>query len=128
MSGGQTRLRKGTPHSMTITFNVSGTAFTTISGSELFQRPERYDDQPQTLRAGQALRAAPVRRRGKGVTHIVTTDVEAALVIRDYCQEVGELWAGQSDPQDRADGRALLACARQINLRMAAAARQDTGR
>jgi hypothetical protein len=93
----------------TITFPVSGAAISTISGSELMQRPERYDGTPAAIRAGNALNTAPSRKYGKGYAVIVTTDVEAASVIWEYCDSVGSTFAMETEPETRADGRALLA-------------------
>lgn len=91
-----------------ITFNVSGTAHSVMSGSELMQRPERYDGTEEGIRAGETLMAAPSRKMGKGYTLVVTLDVVAASVVWEYCHDVGSTFCMESDPETRRDGRALL--------------------
>lgn len=92
----------------TVTFTVSGQALSVISGSELMQRPERYDGTPAAVRAGEALNTAPTRKYGRGYAAVVTLDVEAASVVWEYCDSVGTTFSMESDPETRADGRALL--------------------
>jgi hypothetical protein len=102
----------------TVTFSVSGTAMTIMEGSELIQRPHLYNGEDSGIRAGKALQQATSRRVGKtGRSHEVTCDREAAEVIRDYCETVGQTFAGEGgidQRETRADGRALLAVADRI--------------
>lgn len=100
----------------TIRFNVSGVARSTISGSELMQRPHLYDGSPEAVRAGEALNTAAARKMGSGYTYLVTCDVAAAAVIRDYCETVGQTFVGELDAETKRDGRALLAVAERIRL------------
>lgn len=99
-----------------ITFTISGKAMEVIQGSEIYHDAAKYDpDDPATPRATAALQNAIRRRRGKGSSYEISCDTEAAEVIRDYCATVGEsLLGGASDPDDRADGRALLAAEERI--------------
>lgn len=92
----------------TVTFTVSGQALSVISGSELMQRPHLYDGTPAAVRAGEALNTAPTRKYGRGYARVVTCDVEAASVIWEYCDDTGTTLSAESEPETRADGRALL--------------------
>jgi len=97
-----------------VTFQVSGTTMTQIEGSELYQRPEKYDDSDAVREASKALHNAMSRRTGKGWTHKVTCSRQAAEEILTYCEDVGFAFAGQMDTEVRADGRALLKSAERI--------------
>jgi hypothetical protein len=102
-----------------VTIRVSGKAMSTITGSDLYQRPETYTsptdpDHAAAVRAGIALNAAHGRPAGKGWTYVVELDVAAAEIVRDYCTTVGETFASESEPETRADGRALLVVAERI--------------
>lgn len=99
-----------------VTVRVSGKSMSTIEGSELYQSPELYTsptdaDHAAAIRAGIALNAAHGRRAGRGWTYVVELDVAAAEIVRGYCATVGETFAMESEPDTRADGRALLATA-----------------
>jgi hypothetical protein len=48
-------------------------------------------------------------RAGRGWSYKVTTTPEAAAVISDYCRIVGETFLMETEPETRADGRALMA-------------------
>lgn len=96
---------------------ISGTAMSTIEGSDLYQRPERYTattdpDHADAVRCGNALQHVYARRAGSGWTHTVELDHGAARILEDYCRTVGETFA--SEPETRADGRALLVVADRI--------------
>ncbi len=98
-----------------LTFTLSGTAMSQVEGSELTQRPERYDNSPATLRAGAALNSAQGRRRGKGWSYSVSCDAEAAAVILEYFQTQAEIFlGGMVVPEGRADGRAYRKAAENI--------------
>lgn len=98
------------------TFRISGAAMSCIEGSELYQRPERYDQGQGSLDASAALRAATPNRRGRGYSYEVTVSEAGADVLRDYCQTVGETFAaaGPFEDETRREGRALLKVAQSI--------------
>lgn len=102
-----------------LTVRISGVAMSTIEGSSLYQEPEVYvletdPDRPAALRCGSALQSAYARRAGKGWTHTVELDPDAARILEGYCRTVGETFAGEAEPDIRADGRALLVVADRI--------------
>lgn len=99
----------------TFTFAVSGKAFSTIEGSELYWSPERYDGNSQGAQdAYTGLRESETRRIGKGLSYRVTTTRAGAETIEDYCRTVGETFAYETEPETRADSRALLVVADRI--------------
>lgn len=102
-----------TSSSPVLSVRISGAAMSTIEGSSLYQEPEVYtsihdEDHDDAVRCGLALQTATARRAGKGWTHVVELDHAAARVLRGYCDTVGETFAGESEPDIRAEGRALL--------------------
>lgn len=99
----------------TIRFRISGKSMFTIDGSSISLDPVQYDGGSRGARdAFEALTAARPRRAGRGTSYVVETTREGADTIRDYCSTVGETFAGETDPETRADGRALLATAERI--------------
>jgi hypothetical protein len=100
-----------------VTFAVSGSAMSSMEGSELVQRPHLYNGEDSGIRAGKALQQATRRRAGKGWSYQVTCDREAAEEIRIFCEDVGSAFAGQAgygEDETRAEGRALLKVADRI--------------
>lgn len=96
-------------------FTVSGTAMSTMEGSELMSDAVKYDGgTPGAHDALAALRAAPSRPAGKGRTYKVHVTRDGAEVIEDYCRTVGETFAYETEPETRAEGRALLKVADRI--------------
>lgn len=99
-----------------VSFPISGTAMSQVEGSELYQRPQFYDDSPQTLRAGKALQLATGHKQGKGFSYSVTCDVQAAEVIREYFQTQAEIMSSNADgADDRRDARAYRMVAERIS-------------
>lgn len=99
----------------TITFRLSGRAFSQVEGSELYQRPHLYDDaEPASMRAGEALQNAVTRKTGKGYFKTVACDIEAAEVIREYFATQAEIHAGQGEPELNRDARAYAEAADRI--------------
>lgn len=109
--------RTAAPALPEFTFLLSGKAMTTIQQAhDLYDTPQTYrdetdDDFGAARRASAALQAAPRRQRGKGYQYAVTCDAEAAAVIADYCQSLGDRYATQTGPDD---GAALLTAADRI--------------
>ncbi len=102
-----------------LTVRISGVAMSTIQGSSLYQQPETYAspadaDYDDALRCGVALQHVAARRSGKGWTHTVELDHGAARILEGYCRTVGETFASESEPDIRAEGRALLVVADRI--------------
>lgn len=100
------------PLRRTITFQISGRAMDVISGSSMYEQPDLSD--PLEREVAEALRYADEGVRGKGRTYTVTTTPDAATVIMEYCQTVGGMTKGSSDPDNRRDGSALLIVADRI--------------
>ena len=98
-----------------LVFAISGTAMSTIEGSEIYASPERYDGGSKAARdAYDALHSATVRRAGKGRSFQVTVTREGAQALREFCVDVGQSYL-YGEPDDRAEGRALLVVARRID-------------
>lgn len=102
-----------------LSVRISGVAMSTIEGSSLYQEPENYaartdPDYPDALRAGAALQSADRRRAGRGWSYVAELDPDAARVVEGYCRTVGETFANDSEPDTRAEGRALLVVADRI--------------
>ena len=101
-----------------VRFNISDVAWSVISGSEIVISAESYDGGSQGAHdALTALTTMPVRRAGKGRTHICTATREGAATIEDYCRTVGESFSfvgSGDDPETARDGRALLVVADRI--------------
>lgn len=86
-----------------------------ISGSEIYYDAVKYDGGSNgACDALAAFRDAKIRRSGKGFSTIVTTSRDGAETILDYCETVGVTFAGETEPETRADARALLAVAERI--------------
>jgi hypothetical protein len=103
---------------MTVAFRMSGTAFSTVQGSELYSNAVNYDGGSQGAQdAGDALRHATAVRAGRGVSYTVITTRAGAEVIREYCLVVGSTFVedGGAEPETRAEGRALLKVAARID-------------
>lgn len=101
-------------------FRVSGVSMSTIEGSELYSSPQRYDGGTQGAKdIHMALHTARRSRRGKGWSYFLTTTREGAQTLENYCRTVGETFAGETEPETRAEGRALLATADQITKALA---------
>lgn len=95
--------------------NISGQAMSVLEASELTSSPTKYDGGSDGARqAYTALLFAHSRPAGKGRTYIVEVERAGAETIEDYCRTVGEAFAGEGDPETRADGRALLIVADRI--------------
>jgi hypothetical protein len=85
-----------------------------IQGSELSIDPVKYDGGSQGARdAFNAVTSARVRTNGRGRLYTVTTTRAGAEIILDYCDTVGSTFLG-AEPDERADGRALLRVAATI--------------
>lgn len=102
-----------------VRFNISGKAWSVISGSEIVLDAVKYDGGSvgahDALRALSSLRAA---RRGRGVTYVCTTTPAGADTIADYCETVGEGFAHETERETKADGRALLDVAARIRAEL----------
>lgn len=97
-----------------LTFAISGTAMSTIEGSEIYASPERYDGGSQSARdAYAALHSATSRRAGKGRSYQVSVTRQGAQALYEFCVDVGQSYL-YGDPDARAEGRALLVVARRI--------------
>lgn len=106
----------------TIRIRISGTAFSTMQGSELYSSPERYDRGSEGSRdACAALQAAKRVAVGYGYSYWVELTKAAAETIAEYCHTVGETFAMEADRETRAEGRALLVTARKIERESATA-------
>lgn len=101
------------------TVRISGVAMSTIQGSELYCNAVRYagadsPDLPAVEEAVAGLQAAERRRAGKGWSYVADLSPAAAAVVEHYCRTVGETFAEESEPETRAEGRALLVVADRI--------------
>lgn len=119
IADGRTPPEVAAHHDRPLVVRISGVAMSTIEGSSLHQEPDKYvlqsdPDYPAALRAGSALQSAYGRRAGKGWTYTVELDADAARILEDYCRTVGETFAGESEADIRAEGRALLVVADRI--------------
>lgn len=98
-----------------LTFRVSGSAMSTMQGSELTNNPVAYDGGSRGARdAYESLTHAHGKPCGKGWTYTVTTTRDGAAVIEDYCRTVGETFAMETEPETKAEGRALLLVADRV--------------
>ncbi len=94
---------------MTVRFGISGKAMVTIQGSEIFYDPVKYDGgTPGARDIYTALRGAVHRRNGRGFVYTVTTTRAGAETLQAYCWTVGTTFLMETDPETRADGRALV--------------------
>jgi hypothetical protein len=92
------------------TIRISGKAMSTIEGSAIYSDPAQYDGGSKGAQdIALALNTARGRRSGRGWTYEVDCTRDAAGVLADYCWTVGTGFEGESDPETRADGRALMA-------------------
>lgn len=90
-------------------FSVGRPAMRVIEVGELFvSGSARGVVSDVTRRAGEALRGARPKRSGKGFTHRVVCDVDAAEVIWAYCDGVGQALLREHSKGLRVDGRALM--------------------
>lgn len=96
-----------------IVFHISETAMSVISGSALYQQRHLLEG-PDQLAAHHALRWRETRKQGRGLTNLIYTTFGGAEEIRRYCWDVGSTFLMESDPETRADGRALVKVARKI--------------
>jgi hypothetical protein len=97
-----------------VTFLISGKAMFTFTGSGLYQQPEHLQHQWEKD-AHEALHNAIQHRVGRGYTYVTTATLGGAEEIRWYCATVGSNFVSMDDPEDRADGRALLKVAVRIH-------------
>lgn len=96
---------------------VSGQAFSTIQGSEMYYSPENYDGgSAGAIAAHAALNTARARRVGKGYSYTVDVDEAGARTIREYCLTVGSTFADETEAETRAEGRALLRVVARIDM------------
>jgi hypothetical protein len=108
-----------------ITLKISSEAMSTIEGSAISNDPVAYDGGSQEARDAEAgLRFATKKKFGRGFTYLVETTPAGAECIADYCEVVGETFAGGSEADTRREGRALLTAARRIREQVA---RQTAG-
>lgn len=108
-----------TTSSTTLSVRISGAAMSTIEGSELYYDAVKYagassPDLPAAEEAVAGLRASERRRAGKGWSYVAELSPAAAAVVEHYCRTVGETFAEESEPDIRAEGRALLVVADRI--------------
>ncbi|MFF1820363.1 hypothetical protein ACFVWG_23865 [Kribbella sp. NPDC058245] len=104
---------------VSVKFNIGGQAMAVIEGSSLYEDPDTYDrSNLATRQASEALRAAEVRKLGRGTTYLVETTQAAAMVIMDYCRTSGEIFRGSDVLAIKRDGDALLVVADRIAGRL----------
>jgi hypothetical protein len=98
-----------------ITLRISSEAMGVIEGSAVSSDPVAYDGGSQEARdAAEGLSGATRKKFGRGHTYEVETTPAGAECIADYCEVVGETYAGEADAGTRREGRALLTAARRI--------------
>jgi hypothetical protein len=98
---------------------ISAQAMSTIEGSEIYYDPVKYDGGSQgAVDAQKAFRNAEAVKFGRGTSYVVLTTEEGAKTIADYCQTVGETFAGETEAKTKRDGRVLLTAARRILFQM----------
>jgi hypothetical protein len=103
-----------------ITLKISSEAMGTIEGSALANDAAAYDGGSEAaVEAARALGARERKKFGRGHTYLVETTPEGADTIAEYCEVVGETFAGDGDAANRRDGRALLTAARRIREQVA---------
>lgn len=99
-----------------ITVRVSGTAMSTVEGSEIYYDPVKYDGgSPGAVAAHAALRGeCTSRKAGKGTSYALTATLPGAATLHAYFAQQGETYLTESEADIRAEGRACLRVAEGI--------------
>lgn len=99
-----------------IKVRISGTAMSTIEGSEINYDPVKYDGGSPGARAAHAALHGEIihRRAGKGTSYLLAATVPGAATLYAYFTQQGETYLTESEADIRAEGRACLKVAEGI--------------